>query len=87
MFASIGIKKGKPFTPDERVTRLLKEGVAIGNAAARSISFAHRDRSIYYYPDRQWFASFASTYDFIENGALKCHAQTSPCSNCSSDGC
>jgi len=70
LFASIGIKKGKPFAPDERMKRLLKEGVAIGNAAARSISFANRDRSIYYYPDRQWFASFAGTYDFIDNGAL-----------------
>ena len=34
------------------------------------ISFANRDRSVYYYPDRQWFASFAGPYDFIENGAL-----------------
>jgi hypothetical protein len=70
LFASIGIKKGQPFAPDERMKRLLTEGVAIGNAAARSISFANRDRSVYYYPDRQWFASFAGTYDFIDNGAL-----------------
>jgi hypothetical protein len=70
LFASIGIKKGRPFAPDERMKRLLEEGVAIGNAAARSISFDNRDRSIYYFPDRQWFASFASTYDFIDNGAL-----------------
>ncbi len=70
LFASIGIKKGKPFAPDERMKRLLKEGVAIGNAAARSISFANRDRSICYYPDRQWYASFAGTHDFIDQGAL-----------------
>jgi hypothetical protein len=70
LFASIGIKKGQPFAPDERMKRLLTEGVAIGNAAARSISFANRDRSVYYYPDRQWFASFAGTYDFIDDGAL-----------------
>jgi hypothetical protein len=70
LFASIGIRKGKPFAPDERMKRLLEEGVAIGNATARSISFANRDPSVYYYPDRQWFASFAGPYDFIENGAL-----------------
>lgn len=70
LFASIGIKKGKPFAPDERMARLLREGVAIGNAAARSISFANRDRSVYYYPDRRWFASFAGTYDFLDDGAL-----------------
>lgn len=70
LFEAIGIKKGKPFAPDARMQALLKEGVAIGNAAARSISFASRDRSIYYYPDRQWFASFAGTHDFTDNGAL-----------------
>jgi hypothetical protein len=70
LFASIGIKKGKPFAPDERMKRLLAEGVAIGNAAARSISFANRDKGVYYYPDRQWFSSFAGAYDFIDNGAL-----------------
>lgn len=70
LFASIGIKKGQPFAPDARRKQLLTEGVAIGNAAARSISFANRDRSVYYCPDRQWFASFAGRYDFIDNGAL-----------------
>ncbi len=70
LFASVGIKKGKPFAPDERTKKLLAEGVVIGNAAARSISFANRDRSVYYYPDRQWYASFAGTYDFIDNGVL-----------------
>lgn len=70
LFASIGIKKGQPFAPDARTKGLLEEGVAIGNSAARAISFDNRDRSVYYYSDRQWFASFASTYDFIENGAL-----------------
>ncbi len=70
LFASIGIRKGTPFAPDERMKRLLTEGVAIGNAAARSFCFANRDRSIYYYPDRQWYASFAGTHDFIENGVL-----------------
>lgn len=32
--------------------------------------FANRDRSVYYYPDRQWYASFAGAHDFIENGVL-----------------
>lgn len=37
LLASIGIEKGKEFNPDERMKRILKEGVALGNAAARSI--------------------------------------------------
>lgn len=52
--------------------------VVIGNAAARSISFANRDRSVYYYPDRQWFAPFAGPYDCIENGALNSDKRVAP---------
>jgi len=37
LFASIGIEKGKEFAPDERMKRILKDAVAIGNATARSI--------------------------------------------------
>ena len=37
LFASIGIQKGKKFNPDERMKKLLADGVAIANAASRSI--------------------------------------------------
>ena len=37
LFASIGIQKGKPFAPDERMKAILTDAVAIGNAVARSI--------------------------------------------------
>ena len=69
-FASIGIKKGQPFAPDARMKTLLTEAVAIGNAAARSIVFASRDKDVFYYPDRQWFSSFAGDYDFMNNGEM-----------------
>ena len=70
LFASIGIKKGQPFAPDARMKQILTEAVAIGNAAARAIAFAPRDTSSYYYPDRQWYSSFAGAYDFMDNGAM-----------------
>ena len=70
LFASIGIKKGQPFAPDGRMKELLTEAVAIGNAAARAISFAPREKSTYYYPDRQWYSSFAGAYDFMDDGAM-----------------
>lgn len=70
LFASIGIKKGLPFDPDARMKKILTEAVAIGNATARSICFAPRDKNVYYYPDRQWYASFAGSYDFMDNGAM-----------------
>jgi hypothetical protein len=37
LFASIGMEKGKPFAPDERMKRILTDSVAIANAAARTI--------------------------------------------------
>ena len=70
IFASIGIKKGQPFAPNARAKKLLIEAAAIGNATARSIVFASRNKSVYYYPDRQWFASFAGASDFMDNGEM-----------------
>ncbi len=37
LLASIGMEKGKPFEPDERMKAILTDAVAIANAAARSI--------------------------------------------------
>lgn len=37
LFASLGIKKGKAFTPDARMKKILADGIAIANAAARTI--------------------------------------------------
>ena len=49
-FAAIGIKKGKPFAPDARMKKILTEGVAIGNATARSITFRPRLRECLFLP-------------------------------------
>ncbi|ADE54720.1 DUF1254 domain-containing protein [Coraliomargarita akajimensis] len=37
LYASLGIEKGKPFNPDDRMKAILADGVAIGNAQARAI--------------------------------------------------
>ena len=69
-FAAIGIKKGQPFNPDARMKKLLTEAAAIGNAVARSNSFSPTRKSVFYYPDRQWYSSFPGTYDFMDKGEL-----------------
>ncbi len=55
LFASIGIEKGKPFQPDERMKKILTDAVAIANAAARSIVWYPRVdgtlKGIEVYPD------------------------------------
>jgi hypothetical protein len=55
LFASIGMEKGKPFAPDERMKKILTDAVAIANAAARSIVWYPRldgiMNGIQVYPD------------------------------------
>ncbi len=70
LFASIGIKKGKPFAPDTRMKKILKDAAAIANATARSITFSPRHKAPYFYPDRQWYTSFSGGHDFMNNGEM-----------------
>ena len=70
LFASIGIKKGKAFEPDTRMKKILKDAAAIGNATARSITFSPRKKAPYFYPDRQWYTSFAGGHDFMNKGEM-----------------
>jgi len=68
-FASVGIKKGQPFNPDARMKKILTEAVAVGNATARSLSFAPRKQSVFFFPDRKWTSPFAGlSSEFLNNG-------------------
>jgi hypothetical protein len=77
LFASIGIKKDKPFAPDERMKGILTDAVAVGNATARAIVFAPRDERVKFYPDRQWGTGFVGgSYEFLNNGERMLDART-----------
>jgi len=77
LFASVGIKKGKPFAPDARMKSILTDAVAVGNATARSLLFAPRDERMRIYPDRQWYISFiGGSYDFFDRGERMLDART-----------
>ena len=77
LFASLGIKKGKPFAPDARMKKLLTDGVAIGNATARAIVFDSRDPRAKFYPDRQWITGFiGGSYQFLDKGERMLDART-----------
>jgi hypothetical protein len=56
--ASIGIRKGQKFAPDERMKKTLTEAVAVGNATARSIVFRNRDPRATLYTNSQWKTAF-----------------------------
>lgn len=75
LFASIGIEKGKTFAPDLRMTRILTDAVAIGNAASRSIVWYPRDSGsvdnmagIKVYPDTNsaWITAFLKKDVFFD---------------------
>lgn len=63
-FAAIGIEKGKPFAPDDRMKEILTEAAAVGDATARAIAFHTRDRDAYYYADSNWQLPFVGGYRF-----------------------
>ncbi len=68
--ASIGIVKGKKFAPDARMTRILTDAVAVGNATARAISFRDRDSRVLIYPKSAWQSlSLATDYRWIDKDA------------------
>ena len=58
LLASVGIEKGLPFSPDERMQAILTEAVAVGNATARTIDFRPRDPETLVYDDRRWMTAF-----------------------------
>ena len=52
--AAIGIVKGKPFNPDERMKKILTDAVAIANAYARANTVFPRDPGHRVYKDSEW---------------------------------
>jgi hypothetical protein len=71
LFASIGIQKGKKFEPDERMNKLLADGVAIANAATRSIVWYPRYqknmKGVRIYPDTdsRWVMAYTGRNVFF----------------------
>jgi len=67
-FAAIGIVKGKPFSPDPRMRKILTDAVAVANAAGRTVAFTPRESEGfgYYGPASRWLNPlFISGYDFM----------------------
>lgn len=53
--AAIGIVKGKPFSPDARMKKILTDAAAVGNAAGRTFNWRGSDVPGWsYYPNSMW---------------------------------
>jgi len=66
--AAIGIVKGKPFSPDARMKKILTSAIAVANAASRANTFNPRDAEgfNYYGPTSNWVNSlFTGGYEFM----------------------
>ncbi len=77
MMAAIGIEKGKPFEPDARMKKILTDAAAIGNAAARAISFFPREPgNMIYGKDSAWMMAYANKDTaFEKDGAYNLDAR------------
>ena len=70
LLAAIGIEKGKPFAPDARMTDILTDAAAVGNATARAIVYRTRDPAAYLFPNSAWKTGFiGGSHEFEVNGA------------------
>ena len=58
ILSSIGMEKGKSFSPDERLKNILTDSVAVANGTARSLAFSPREKDAYIYPDLYWQTAF-----------------------------
>ena len=61
--AAIGIVKGQPFAPDDRMKKLLTEASTIANATSRAITYHPRFAGVKIYPDDPksvWSTAFAN---------------------------
>jgi len=52
--ASLGIRKGMPFTPDDRMKEILTAGAEVGMNMAQALRFGDMLPDTKYYEDRQW---------------------------------
>ena len=77
LLKSLGIEKGKPFAPDERLKRLMIEGLTIGDAIAKANAYANRLEGVRRYPDRKYeYLFLGGRHDFMAGDALWLDART-----------
>jgi len=73
--AAIGIVKGQPFAPDDRMRGILENAARIGGGMARAIAYLPRDPDAVLYGS--WKNAFVGgSHEFLRNGARLLDART-----------
>lgn len=74
--ATLGIEKGKPFEPDQRMQGIFETAAKQGVAMSRAIVYASRDPEIKYWPNRHWEKMFIRNTEFVDDGHNDIDART-----------
>lgn len=68
LLQSIGIEKGKPFNPDDRMKNILTEAAEVGHAYSRTILYQNRNK-YEAYPNSGWETGFpGGSHEFDRDG-------------------
>ena len=71
LFASIGIQKGKPFAPDKRMKKILKQAAKLGNATVRALFWYERDQTEFLYKGSYWKRGMiGNSHEFLKDQGL-----------------
>ncbi|MGB5881334.1 MAG: DUF1254 domain-containing protein, partial [Thermoanaerobaculia bacterium] len=71
LFASIGIQKGKPFAPDERMKKILEQAAKLGNATARALFWYERNQDEFLYEGSYWKRGMiGNSHEFLRDQGL-----------------
>jgi hypothetical protein len=69
LLASIGIRKGHPFAPDDRLQAILVDAAAVANATARAVFFQTPVAENFLYEGSFWkLGFFGGNYEFLLDG-------------------
>jgi hypothetical protein len=71
LFASIGIQKGKPFAPDERMTKILAQAARLGNATVRALFWYERNQDEFLYEGSYWKRGMiGNSHEYLKDQGL-----------------
>jgi len=71
LFASVGIQKGKPFAPDERMKKILTDAVAVGNGTARALLWYERNESEFLAEGSHWKKGFVgNSWEYLRDEGM-----------------
>ena len=71
LFASVGIQKGKPFAPDERMKKILTDAVAVANGTARALLWYERNDAEFLAEGSHWKKGFVGdSWEYLRDEGM-----------------